>query len=419
MTHLSLHARFYVAAVIALGSLVAIFTLSLDALTRQDLVAFLILVVLALLTELYRSEAVSQVSHSAIAVLEFAALLLLPFKLFVGLVALSILFTWVRTRLRDRLGLYQWYKPLFNFAMTVLAAAAALGWVRWVLSIQVDPAVYNVRMGLGVVSAALVMVGVTHLLLAVVVLLVQGQKVTLPRLLWRDPNVILTDLCLSLLGYMLAILWTLNPWLTLLSLAPLYLVYRALQVPQLQQVARTDGKTGLLNAHHFMEQARLCFATQQRQQRPIALLMADLDLLREVNNRYGHLAGDVVLEGVGQVIHQTIREGDMAGRFGGEEFAILLPNTTLLEARSIASRLCRAVEKSTFAVETSATPIRVTVSIGVAGTSHGLGSFAELLHDADTAVYYAKEQGRNCVVISTEVPHSHHLVRSAIVPAHE
>ncbi len=372
---------------------------------HSDWITFAVLVGLALLTEVYRSEPVRDVSHSALALLEFASLLLLPTPLFMLLVALPLLFTWGRVRLQDRRGLFEWYKVAFNFSMTIISASAALLWGRWLIGSRLDPSVYSSGMALAVGSAALVMVVVNHLLLGTVVTVAQGSP--LREIARRDPHIVLTDFALFLLGYILAILWTLNPWLTLLALAPLYLAYRALWVPRLEQASQTDSKTGLLNAQHFMRRAAAELAAMQRQRQPMAILMADLDLLREVNNRFGHLAGDVVLEGIGKVIRDTIRQGDIAGRFGGEEFAIVLPNTALPEAQAIAGRLRKAVETMLFTVETEAQPLRITMSIGVASYPAPDTSLAQLLHEADIAVYYAKERGRNCVATHLEVPPSY------------
>ena len=104
----------------------------------------------------------------------------------------------------------------------------------------------------------------------------------------------------------------------------------------------------------------------QRFQRPMALIMADLDLLRDINNTYGHLAGDAVLRGVAEVFRQQLRHYDVPARFGGEEFSILLPETPPEQAFEIADRIRRAVAARLFEVETSSEPIRATISMGVA-----------------------------------------------------
>ena len=141
----------------------------------------------------------------------------------------------------------------------------------------------------------------------------------------------------------LAAFWTANPWLVPFAIAPLLLIHRALSVPQLQAEARVDPKTGLFNARHFAAALTEELGRAQRFQRPMSLIMADLDLLREINNTYGHLAGDAVLKGIAEVFREQLRHYDVPARFGGEEFAILLPETEPEQALEIAERIRRAV----------------------------------------------------------------------------
>ena len=132
--------------------------------------------------------------------------------------------------------------------------------------------------------------------------------------------------------------------------------------------------------------------------------MADLDLLRDINNSYGHLAGDAVLKGVADVFRMQLRHYDVPARFGGEEFSILLPETSDEEALEIAERIRREVAERAFDVETSSQPIRATISIGVAAYPRDGQDGNELIHQADLAVYRAKLQGRNRVLDATSEP---------------
>jgi diguanylate cyclase (GGDEF)-like protein/putative nucleotidyltransferase with HDIG domain len=142
----------------------------------------------------------------------------------------------------------------------------------------------------------------------------------------------------------------------------------------------------------------------QRFQRPLSLIMADLDLLRDINNTYGHLAGDAVLRGISEVFRQQLRHYDVPARFGGEEFSILLPETPPDQAYEIADRIRRAVAARLFEVETSSEPIRATISMGVAGFPRDGNDMNELVHQADLAVYRAKLQGRNRVLDASDEP---------------
>jgi diguanylate cyclase (GGDEF)-like protein/putative nucleotidyltransferase with HDIG domain len=137
----------------------------------------------------------------------------------------------------------------------------------------------------------------------------------------------------------------------------------------------------------------------------LSLLMADLDLLRDVNNTYGHLAGDAVLTGVADVFRAELRHYDVPARFGGEEFSILLPETPREQALEIAERIRRAVEGRAFEVDTCSEPIRATVSIGVATFPADGEDGNGLMHQADLAVYRAKMHGRNQVMeAGSDVP---------------
>ena len=212
------------------------------------------------------------------------------------------------------------------------------------------------------------------------------------------------DLVLTILGVSLAAFWNWNPWLIFAALAPLVVVHRSLSVPQLQAEARVDPKTGLYNARYFATTLAAEIARAARFERPMSLIMADLDLLRDINNSYGHLAGDAVLKGIAEIFHQELRHYDVPARFGGEEFSILLPETPPEQAMEIAERIRRAVAEREFEVETAAEPIRATVSLGVAGFPKDGLDANELIHQADLAVYRGKLQGRNRVVGASTEP---------------
>jgi diguanylate cyclase (GGDEF)-like protein/putative nucleotidyltransferase with HDIG domain len=218
---------------------------------------------------------------------------------------------------------------------------------------------------------------------------------------------------LAAVGIGIAAFWDVNPWLIPFTLAPLFLIHRSLHVPHLEEQARIDPKTGLFNSRHFSTVLTEELARAERFERPAALIMADLDLLRDVNNRYGHLVGDEVLEGVADVFRDELRQYDVAARFGGEEFAILLPETGLDEALEIAERIRRAVAAKRFDVDTANEPVGITVSMGVACFPDDGKEPNQLLHRADLAAYRAKLQGRNRVL---GVGADHALIRADRAP---
>src|SRR5256714_3376173 len=145
----------------------------------------------------------------------------------------------------------------------------------------------------------------------------------------------------------------------------------------------------------------------------MSLIMADLDLLRDINNSYGRLAGDAVLKGIAEVFRAQLRHYDVPARFGGEEFSILLPETPPEQAIEIAERIRRAVAERPFDVESSSEPIRATVSIGVAGFPKDATDTNALIHQADLAVYRAKLQGRKRVLGACSWPLIAPLERAA------
>ena len=203
-------------------------------------------------------------------------------------------------------------------------------------------------------------------------------------------------IALMSVGALGSLLWLTNPWLVPLCLGPLFLIYRSLLVPTLKEEARTDPKTELANMKHWNEVAQAEVERARRFHRPLTVVLADLDLLRDINNRHGHLNGDQMIRRVADAIREALREYDVPARFGGDEFAILMPETTLPEAMTVAERVRRGVEAIALKLS-DGTTVAVSVSIGVAlFPGHGRTA-SELLAAADRAVYQAKALGRNRV----------------------
>jgi diguanylate cyclase (GGDEF)-like protein/putative nucleotidyltransferase with HDIG domain len=354
---------------------------------------FVILATIAAAAQLFvvRMPRLNQSYHTTIVFLIPAAMLLPP-ELVALIGVVHHIPEWLKTR-------SAWYIQIFNICNWTLSMLAAYACFHGILSLDSGSDVEIAAAGL---AAAAAIVGVNHLLMAPMLHLARGHSLRESGL-FSFPS-LSTDLVLAMLGVAMAAFWVTNPWLIPFSVAPLLLIHRSLSVPQLQEEARVDPKTGLFNARHFAEALNEELMRAERFERPLSLVMADLDLLRDINNTYGHLAGDAVLQGLAEVFREQLRHYDVPARFGGEEFAILLPETPPEQAFEIAERIRRAVAGRTFDVETSSEPIRATVSIGVAGFPRDGTDANELIHQADLAVYRAKLQGRNRVLDASSEP---------------
>jgi diguanylate cyclase (GGDEF)-like protein len=161
------------------------------------------------------------------------------------------------------------------------------------------------------------------------------------------------------------------------------------------RAAQTDELTGLMNRRAFFEHAHVLYAQCRHQQQPLCALMMDMDHFKAINDTYGHQAGDQVLRQIGGVISTSFRQADVYGRLGGEEFAVLLPNTSLETARAIAEQLVKAV------AGLASEPVHgLTASLGLASTQAQDLDLHGLMNTADKALYRAKAMGRNQVAVA-------------------
>lgn len=176
-------------------------------------------------------------------------------------------------------------------------------------------------------------------------------------------------------------------------------ISRANVYAEILKHATLDALTGFNNRRQLEERIKQEVSSAKRQKRNLCAIMTDIDFFKSVNDSYGHAAGDLVLKTVSQVIKQQLRDYDIAGRYGGEEFSIILPYTKLPEARMVAERLRKAVENTKIDIskvnsDVSDKDISVTISLGI--TEYGDGDDEKtILQKADKALYKAKESGRN------------------------
>ena len=167
---------------------------------------------------------------------------------------------------------------------------------------------------------------------------------------------------------------------------------------QLEKVSRTDGLTGLYNRRFWEEQFVMEYKRDKRNKSPSALIMLDIDNFKKVNDTYGHPAGDEVIKALAGIIKKATRETDIAGRYGGEEFSIILPDTPFANVEFVAERIRRLVEKCI--VVHDEINISFTVSIGISGFKHTHKDSSQWLLMADKALYQAKAAGKNRVILA-------------------
>ena len=284
------------------------------------------------------------------------------------------------------------YKTAFNVVNYVLVGLVinALGSIGGVTRPGVT---------LGAVGAVIGAAGtgalINHLLIVVVVAYAGAQPLRsrMPQITDGLP----LSIGVALTGGVLALLWEISPVAPLVAVGPVALVYRALAVPMLRHQADTDAKTGLYHSERFREVLTDQLESARRNDGTVAVAMVDLDHLRAINTRCGHLAGDRAIKAVADRLAELASQHGAAGRFGGEEFSLVLPGFTAQAARAALDDVRLRLREVEFR---EAEDLRVSFSAGVAVfPDHGNG-VDELLAAADAALYDAKAAGRDRVRIA-------------------
>jgi diguanylate cyclase (GGDEF)-like protein len=339
----------------------------------------------------------------------FAAALLLPTALASLVILVVYAHLWHRVWRPAKVPLH---RHVYTTATVVLAAAAAHAVVEACGGMPDGPT--DMLAVAGVAAAVVAYVLVNTMLVALAILLSDserpGRSVTAQDLVgrWDDNALEIATLCM---GALAAVALDASPGLIVLALPPILVLHRAVLVRHLEEAASTDSKTGLLNAATWQAQARRAVRRSHREGRASGVLVLDLDHFKQVNDAYGHLSGDAVLAAVATVLRESVRDDDVAGRFGGEEFVVLLPGLAdgpagRTEAVAVAERLRRRIADVSVSVDTPDGPMTIsgiTVSVGAAVTVAGSAApLEDVLRVADTALYAAKEGGRNRVRMAGE-----------------
>ena len=224
-----------------------------------------------------------------------------------------------------------------------------------------------------------------------------------------DPSVRLADLALNRealqadfaefdLSLLITVVVAVNPVLAIAAVPTVLLARRFIMHAQLLAASRIDTKTGLLNASTWEREAEAEIARAVRMRIPLAVALVDIDHFKVVNDTYGHLVGDKALRAVTDALRSQLRGYDLAGRFGGEEFVVLLPQAREQDALNVAERLRAHIAGLSIPVDDgdeSAGCVRLTISVGVASLDGESRELTDLLAAADAALYHAKETGRN------------------------
>lgn len=173
---------------------------------------------------------------------------------------------------------------------------------------------------------------------------------------------------------------------------------KKLLIEKLEHLSRTDGLTGLLNRRALMERLENEIRRTQRYSRTLSLILCDIDQFKEVNDSYGHSVGDEVLRRTARTLSDSLRKADVIGRYGGDEFMIILPETSVHHAAALGRKLCRTVSAASQKAD-SGEPIRITLSFGVASFWGADVTMENIIKMADDALYSSKRQGRNRVSV--------------------
>ena len=383
---LPVRARFYIPAAIALAVVAVAAEMLLDPGPGLDPLLLGIAIALCAVGNLFEVFAPANFSFQPNLVVFLAASLLLPPWAIAVLAVVSFVPGWLVHR-------FPCYMVAFNIANYTLAGIAAHSIVHLQGAFGSDWSP-NLESALALAGAAIAFVLINHILIVFVVTLARGRS--LRRSVDDMVGCLPIDTALALTGACFAALWAFTPPLALLAVGPMVLIYRALWVPLLEHKSRTDPKTGLYNSEYLGKELEDALAYAGRAGSRLSVVMLDLDQLRLINNRHGHLAGDQVIRAVAEVVSASAAANDgIAARFGGDELCILLPNKLLEHAHELADDLRARIGEIEVRVDGEGEVMAITVSTGVAAYPDHADRADDLLRAADAAVYDAKLGGRN------------------------
>jgi diguanylate cyclase (GGDEF)-like protein len=327
----------------------------------------------------------------------FAAALSVPLPLVFALTAVVYLHSCCRS------SSSKIYRTFFSAATMVLAPAAAVAVLQ-----LVEPAEYPIiphgPPGLAVLIGAGTAFWVVNYALVVGAVMMSDPLQPSRQVLGNPSDQLVVAASLGL-AVALAVVLAWEPWLVAVLMITVFPLHRALLLPHFQQAARTDSKTGLFTAGFWREAAGRELERARRLADPLGVLMLDLDHFKSFNDRMGHLVGDQMLRAVADELRSQTRPYDLVGRFGGEEFVILLPGVGTAQIEHIADRIRERISRLRVLVDGAhARPVTVdgiSVSIGAAVRPDDGDEIDQLLFAADGALLAAKAAGRDRIRLAT------------------
>jgi len=326
----------------------------------------------------------------------FAAVVLLHPAMAAAVIATSYTYRWLRVRHHPV------FRLTFTAASTILSGQAAAVVVTGFGATGFADLPRDLPTFLRVVAAGVVFLMINFGAVLGAIALTMERPTVRSVLSSANPGDYALEAATIALGVLLA--WALADWpvLMLLIVAVTLVLHRNVLIHQLRENARIDAKTGLLNAAAWTAAVDSELERAARLEQTSGVLVIDLDHFKAINDEYGHLAGDEMLRAVAGTLTNEVRTYDLVGRFGGEEFVVLLPGTSETETLHVAERIRRRIAELSIPINgngngTAATFDRLTVSIGIAVYPQHGRDRSDVLHAADMAMYAAKAAGRNRV----------------------
>ncbi|WP_221760886.1 diguanylate cyclase [Kibdelosporangium aridum] len=329
----------------------------------------------------------------------FTGVLLLPLPLVVALVVIAYTFCWARVY-----GQFVWHRKIFSAATFILASACASAVLR-AGGLENAPRVPVGPWSLVIVVAAATTWWLINYAMVVGAILLSSPETTARRALGELSDQLVVAAALGL-GIAVGALEASNPWVVPVLMVTVLALHRDLLLPQYQRQARTDDKTGLAAPTFWSQVVDAELRRAQLVGGNVGVLMMDVDKFSEINNSYGHPAGDQALQAVVRVVRSEIRRGDLAARWGGDELAVVLPGTSSAELLSVGERIRLRLAHTPVSIthaKTGKTLVLdgIRVSMGAAVYPDSGVDVDRLVLAADAALLAAKEAGRNQICLAT------------------